>query len=169
MNMAKLENRISSIEEIKAGILALVQKRGPTKTCCPSEVARKLSPNNWRSLMECVRDAARELQQNELIDICQKGIPVITKTWTGPIRLRLRTKAGISLPDMKPDIGEQSDRCLDGDVDSQPSQKDIQSSQATCSVEYGADNEQCQTRNLTHAINRKRKYNTRSKDLTNKK
>ena len=36
--MAKLENRISSNEEIKASILALVKKRGPTKTCCPSEV-----------------------------------------------------------------------------------------------------------------------------------
>ncbi|XP_071160111.1 uncharacterized protein [Mytilus edulis] len=167
MKMAKLENRISWNEEIKASILALVQKRGPTKTCCPSEVARKLSPNNWRGLMEFVRDAARELQQNELIDICQKGIPVITKNWTGPIRLRLRTKSGISLPDIKPDISEQSDRCRDGD--SKPSQRDIQSSQATCSVEYGADTEECQTRNSPNAINRKRKYNTRSKDLTNKK
>lgn len=119
--------------------------------------------------MEFVRDAARELQQNELIDICQKGIPVITKTWTGPIRLRLRTKSGISFLDIKSDISEQSDRCRDGDGDSKPSQKDIQSSQATCSVEYGADKEECQTRNSPHAINKKRKYNTRSKDLTNKK
>lgn len=42
--------------------------------------------------MEPVRDSAIELQSKGLIDICQKGIPVQSSTWTGPIRLRLRQK-----------------------------------------------------------------------------
>ncbi|MEL6623044.1 MAG: DUF3253 domain-containing protein, partial [Pseudomonadota bacterium] len=43
--------------EIEAAILALCEKRGPTKTICPSEAARRIAGDDgpWRDLMDDVR------------------------------------------------------------------------------------------------------------------
>lgn len=71
-------------------ILELVQARGPYKSICPSEVARAANPDHWRPLMEAVRQAARELCHQGLIEICQGGEPVDPDSFRGPIRLRIR-------------------------------------------------------------------------------
>jgi hypothetical protein len=44
-------------------ILLLVARRRGRRTMCPSEVARRLAPGDWRNLMEAVRSAARLLAQ----------------------------------------------------------------------------------------------------------
>ncbi|PPK85480.1 uncharacterized protein DUF3253 [Neolewinella xylanilytica] len=76
---------------IDAEILAQTEARGTDKTVCPSEVARGLCPDDWRPLMERVRDRARALAAKGRIDICQSGTPVDPdKDWTGPVRLRFR-------------------------------------------------------------------------------
>ncbi len=76
--------------EIEAALLALVQRRGPQSSACPSEVARALSADAWRMLMPRVRDVASGLAQAGLLDISQRGQSVPPKgPWTGPIRVRL--------------------------------------------------------------------------------
>ena len=101
--------------EIKACILRLLEKRQPGATICPSEAARALlkgvpptnrlstdncspgnnqsesteiDPDNWRNLMQPVREAAQEMAGNGIIDITQKGQPVDPQHFKGPIRLR---------------------------------------------------------------------------------
>lgn len=68
-------------------ILARVRERGPGKTACPSEVARELA-DDWRPLMEPVRDAAFDLADEGRLVVTQGGEPV-GRDVRGPIRLGL--------------------------------------------------------------------------------
>ncbi|MDP9052162.1 MAG: DUF3253 domain-containing protein [Acidobacteriota bacterium] len=74
---------------LEAAILALLHARGPGKTICPSDAARAIDPEQWRSLMQPVRDAALRLVSARRIVITQHGRPVDPATAKGPIRLRL--------------------------------------------------------------------------------
>lgn len=75
---------------IRKQIIDLLQQRGPGKSICPSEVARKLSPQNWRPLMEAVRTEAKYLTIKGRIKITQ-GERVLNphEEIKGFIRLRL--------------------------------------------------------------------------------
>jgi hypothetical protein len=80
--------------QIEAALLAIIAQRGPTSSACPSEVARALSPSDWRALMPHVRQAAGQLALRGLLDISQGGESVPATTlpcgpWKGPIRVRL--------------------------------------------------------------------------------
>ncbi len=78
---------------IKAKIEELVQGVDSDKSICPSEVARALSPTDWREIMPLVRRCADELQAKGKIQITQKGkaIPSAEEA-KGPIRLKLKSK-----------------------------------------------------------------------------
>lgn len=81
------------IEEdtIRSTILALLAQRSEGSTICPSEVPRKLFPDDWRSRMELTRRVAIEMSEEGVIEICHKGevFPPDRKL-KGPIRLRLK-------------------------------------------------------------------------------
>lgn len=64
--------------------MALAEARGPGKTFCPSEAARRLS-DDWRALMPEIRRVAAGLG----LQATQKGHPVDPLTARGPIRLGL--------------------------------------------------------------------------------
>lgn len=79
-----------SDHEIDRTILDLIAARGPSKTACPSEVARELAPQDWRPLMEAVRQRARKLASEGQLEITQGGTVVdATAAFHGPVRLRL--------------------------------------------------------------------------------
>jgi len=77
--------------KIRAAILTTLAKRGPGKTCCPSEIPRKLFPNKWRDHMELTRSVSWELVREEVLEICQRGKVVTNENTKGPIRLRLKS------------------------------------------------------------------------------
>lgn len=72
---------------IAATIRKLLRARGAGKTVCPSEVARALSPDDFRPLMAPVRAAAERLVRAREIVVLQKGEPVELRTARGPVRL----------------------------------------------------------------------------------
>ncbi len=74
----------------REAVLRLTRARGPLKTVCPSEVARQAVPVAWRTQMDAVRAAARELAAEGLIEFLQRGQPVDPRTVRGAIRLRCR-------------------------------------------------------------------------------
>ena len=75
--------------QIEAALLAIISLCGPASSACPSEVARALSPNDWRVLMPRVREVAVQLAERGLLDISQGGQSVLLDgPWKGPIRLR---------------------------------------------------------------------------------
>ncbi|MGR3512157.1 MAG: DUF3253 domain-containing protein [Paracoccaceae bacterium] len=63
-------------------LMALADARGPDKSFCPSEAARRLA-DDWRPLMPEVRRVAATLP----LTATQRGTPVDPRTAKGPIRL----------------------------------------------------------------------------------
>lgn len=73
---------------IEQKIKELLDARAWDATICPSDVARAMSENDWRDLMEPVRKAARRLVDAGEVEITQKGSVVDPSTAKGPIRIR---------------------------------------------------------------------------------
>ncbi|MFC5678470.1 DUF2256 and DUF3253 domain-containing protein [Aeromicrobium endophyticum] len=75
--------------DLERRVLAMLAGRARTSSICPSDVARAVAPDDWRPLMEPVRQAARRLVQRGEVEITQKGSVVDPSTAKGPIRIRL--------------------------------------------------------------------------------
>ncbi|MEM9281432.1 MAG: DUF3253 domain-containing protein [Verrucomicrobiota bacterium] len=74
---------------IRRVILDLLNRRSVSSSICPSEAARAAFPDNWRPYMISIRKVAREMQAEGLIEVTQKGSPVVLdESIRGPIRLR---------------------------------------------------------------------------------
>lgn len=74
--------------ELENKIKELLDARSRDSTICPSDVARAMSDDGWRELMEPVRRAARRLVDAGEVEITQKGSVVDPSTAKGPIRIR---------------------------------------------------------------------------------
>ena len=74
---------------IADAIRRLVAERGAARSICPSEVARLLSPDDWRPLLGAVRGAAAGLARDGEIEILRKGRAVEPDSPRGVIRLRI--------------------------------------------------------------------------------
>lgn len=69
-------------------LLARVARRAPGRSICPSEVARVLSPDNWRALMPKIREVARRLAREGRVVVTQGGdVRDPRADWRGPIRI----------------------------------------------------------------------------------
>ena len=73
---------------VREKMLEITAKRGPEKTCCPSDVVRSLFPA-WREYMELCMEVGWELEAEGRIEVCQKGVPVHPPV-RGPVRFRLK-------------------------------------------------------------------------------
>lgn len=76
--------------ELERTILGLLDGRARGATICPSEVARRAQPEEWRTLMAPTRAAARRLVARGEVEITQRGKVVDPSTARGPIRIRRR-------------------------------------------------------------------------------
>ncbi len=77
---------------LEDAIVDLLSRRARGASLCPSEVARITDAENWRDLMEPVRQAARRLAASGAVEITQQGRPVDPSTARGPIRIRLKRR-----------------------------------------------------------------------------
>ncbi len=77
---------------IEIAIRTLLRERDAGNTICPSEVARALSANDWRPLMDPVREAAARLAKRGEVVVTQKGAPVDALATRGPIRIAIGAK-----------------------------------------------------------------------------
>ncbi|MQP34935.1 DUF3253 domain-containing protein [Rhodococcus erythropolis] len=75
-------------KELAAKIRELLSARSAESSICPSDVARAASPDNWRPLMEPVREAARHMVADGEVQITQGGEVVDPESVRGPIRIR---------------------------------------------------------------------------------
>lgn len=75
-------------------VLDLLGQRAAGATICPSEVARSAGGADWRPLLEPVRQAARQLAADGVIEVTQRGRVVDPGAATGPVRFRLVAPAG---------------------------------------------------------------------------
>ena len=77
-------------EALERSLLDLLARRAQGATICPSEAARAVGGEDWRSLMEPVRAAAGRLVARGEVEITQGGRVVDGATATGPVRVRKR-------------------------------------------------------------------------------
>jgi hypothetical protein len=64
--------------------LALARHRAPNRTICPSDVARAIGGDSWRSLM-------RDLAVAGDVEVTQRGVVLDPHgPWRGPVRIRAR-------------------------------------------------------------------------------
>ncbi len=82
-------NESASDKEIRNRILEFAKSRGPEKTFCPSEVSRKLNPDDWRPLMADVRRVTALLVQEGLVKVTQFGKKVDPLDAKGHIRISI--------------------------------------------------------------------------------
>lgn len=73
--------------------LALLDRRAPTSTICPSEVARALAArelaSDWRTAMPVVHAAIDQLTAEGVVQLSWKGKALETRA--GPYRIRRRS------------------------------------------------------------------------------
>jgi len=85
-------------DSAEQAILDLVTERGPDKSICPTDAARRLAGNpaddSWRRKLSPVRLAAQRLAKAGKIEILRKGKPVAPEDARGVIRLRLAGGGG---------------------------------------------------------------------------
>jgi hypothetical protein len=82
-----------SSDHAEQAILDLVTERGPEKSICPTEAARRLAGNPaddaWRRQLSPIRLAAQRLAKAGRIEILRKGKKIAPEDVHGVIRLRL--------------------------------------------------------------------------------
>jgi hypothetical protein len=86
-----------------ATIRALLTRRAansgdakPAPTICPSDVARTIAGEAWRTQMQLVREVAADLVSRKQLRVLQRGHEVAVAKARGPIRLALPTKEKLS-------------------------------------------------------------------------
>lgn len=90
---------ISRRGRIAAAIRTLARHRAPEGSTCPSDIARAVGSDAWRTLMPITRDVARHLAKEGTIEIRQKGTPLDPdQPWRGPIRIAARHQVLESSP-----------------------------------------------------------------------
>ena len=81
---------VTSVDrDLERAILQLLSNRSRGASICPSEAAQAVDGDDWRSLMEPARAAARRLVASGRVEITQKNRVVNPSTAKGPIRIRL--------------------------------------------------------------------------------
>ena len=73
---------------LEDAVRTLLARRPRTGTICPSEAARTVGGDDWETLMEPARAAARRLVADGEVEITQRGRVVDPSTARGPIRIR---------------------------------------------------------------------------------
>ncbi len=76
--------------EIERVLLDLAAARGPDKSFCPSEAARRIDPADWRAAMPAVHAAAERLARAGALVIMQGGRQVTPESARGAYRLGVR-------------------------------------------------------------------------------
>lgn len=74
--------------DLKRAIVDKLASRDESSSICPSDVAREHGGDEWRDLMQPVRDAAQLLADEGTVIITQGDQTVDLATVKGPIRIR---------------------------------------------------------------------------------
>lgn len=81
---------------LRAAVLALAGHRAPDRTICPSDAARAVGGDGWRSWVVRAREVARDLARAGEVDVLQRGERLDPDApWNGPIRIRARSPVDV--------------------------------------------------------------------------
>ena len=77
---------------LESVIVKLLEAGAGNHSICPSDAARRMSPEKWAELLEPARRAARRLAAAGRVEIIQNGRPVNPDRARGEIRIRACAK-----------------------------------------------------------------------------
>lgn len=77
-------------DTVEAALLRLAEARGAGKSICPSDVARALDSEHWRSRLGAVKQGAVRLALAGKVEILRKGKPVDPSDFKGVYRITIR-------------------------------------------------------------------------------
>lgn len=80
---------------LERAIIELLAEREAGASICPSEAARRVEPDEWRTLMEPARRAAGRLVGEGRVEVTQGGRVVEISEAKGPIRVRRGARFGV--------------------------------------------------------------------------
>lgn len=77
-------------DEIQRTMFSLLERRAPSSSVCPSDVARALAGEEhaWRALMPAVRRVAAALAAKGMLRVTRGSDEVDATSRGGPVRLR---------------------------------------------------------------------------------
>jgi len=81
---------VATRRRIDAGLMSLLRSREPGRSICPSEIARIVVGDTWRTLLPLVRERAVTFSEQGQLDILRRGRVVTAKPTQGMLRYRLR-------------------------------------------------------------------------------
>jgi hypothetical protein len=99
INQPKKPRRVSD-EEVRETILAMCRTAGPEDSVRPEDIARKILPEHWQTLLKRVRLMSKQLAVVGQLTILRKGELADPKEFKGLIRLQI-TELG-----MQPELTE---------------------------------------------------------------
>lgn len=73
---------------IAAVTRALLRSRRETSSICPSDVARTVGGDGWRTLLPMVREVVATLTADGTVVVTQRDATVDVSTARGPVRIR---------------------------------------------------------------------------------
>lgn len=74
-------------DRLAAAMRALLRRRKPESTICPSDAARVAGGEGWRDAMDAAREVAAELAATGVLEVRQHGEKVDPAAATGALRL----------------------------------------------------------------------------------
>ncbi len=78
---------------LRAAVLALARHRGEASTICPSDAARAVGGERWRSSLERARTEVRVLAERGAVLVLQGGEEQDPAApWRGPVRVRIAAR-----------------------------------------------------------------------------
>lgn len=80
---------VAVARRIEAAVRALLRSRAPGRSVCPSDVARVVGADAWRTLLPVVRDRAVAMSAQGELEILRRGEVVREKPTAGVLRYRL--------------------------------------------------------------------------------
>lgn len=90
----KKPRRVSD-EEVRETILKMAGAEGLEGSIRPEDVARRILPDHWQTLLKRVRLTSKQLAVAGLLTILRKGEPADPEEFKGLIRLQI-TEAGMA-------------------------------------------------------------------------
>lgn len=89
----ELRSPSNATQAATAVIDTLLAERAKGATICPSEVARRLNPDDWREQMPIVHEAVAGLAARGQIVVTWRGVPITPGPGTGPYRVGRQDKS----------------------------------------------------------------------------
>ena len=83
--MAEAERDLDA--RLRAAVLDLLRRRAATSTICPSDAARAVGGDTWRTAMPLAREVAARLADEGVVEVRQRGERVDVRTARGPVRI----------------------------------------------------------------------------------